>query len=162
MKLISRLTDRAGHGLRQRIKVQSPVILFGITSISIASLLLCGIGIGKPDPALAVGDKCKNVKITIKNDTTDTLKVKKFLYIDVKKNRDHLEALLGPNGRDILNPGNSVTDTRDLAFVDNETIRFRVIYQHKVGRAKFENDIIHTTGSFVCKDNSSHTVSLTK
>lgn len=87
MKLISRLTDRAGHGLRQRVKVQSPAILFGITSISIASLLLGGIGIGKPEPALAVGDKCKNVKITIKNDTTDTLKVKKFLYIDVKKNR---------------------------------------------------------------------------
>jgi hypothetical protein len=163
MKLISRLTDRAGHGLRQRIKVQSPAILFGITSISIASLFLAGIGIGKPDPAFALGDKCKDVKITIKNGTTDTLKVKKFLYQDVRKNnKEHLEALLGGNGRDILNPGNSVTDTRDLAFVGNDLIRFKVIYEHKIGRAKFEDEIIQTTGTFTCKNNSSHTVSLTK
>jgi hypothetical protein len=163
MKLISSLTDRSGHGLRERIKVQPPAILFGIATVSISSLLLCGIGIGKPDPALALGDKCKDIKITIKNDTTDTLKVKKFLYQDVRNNqKEHLEALLGANGRDILNPGNSVTDTRDLAFVGGDLIRFKVIYQHKIGRAKFEDEIIHTTGSFTCKNNSSHTVSLTK
>jgi hypothetical protein len=148
--------------LVERIKVQPSAILFGIASISIASLLLGGIGIGKPDPAFALGDKCKNVKITIKNDTTDTLKVKKFLYVDVAKNRDHLEALLGPNGRDILNPGNSVTDTRNLAFVDGERTQFKVIYQHKIGRAKFEDDVIMFGKPFICKDNSSHTVSLTK
>jgi hypothetical protein len=154
MKRISQLVER--------IKVQPSAILFGIASVSIASLLLGGIGISKPDPAFALNDKCKNVKITIKNDTTDTLKVKKFLYVDVAKKKDHLEALLGPNGRDILNPGNSTTDTRNLAFVDREDIQFKVYYQHKIGRAKFEDEIIHTTKTFVCRDNSSHTVSLTK
>jgi hypothetical protein len=148
--------------LVEGIKVQPSVLLFGIASISIALLLSGGIGSGKPDPAFALGDKCKNVKITIKNDTTDTLKVKKFLYVDIAKKKDHLEALLGPNGRDILNPGNSVTDTRNLAFVDSEKIQFKVIYQHKIGRGKFEDNITHTTNAFICKDNSSHTVSLTK
>jgi hypothetical protein len=147
--------------LVEGIKVRPSAILFGIASVSIASLLLGGIGSGKPDSAFALGDKCKNVKITIKNNTTDTLKVKKFLYEDVAKKKYHVEALLGPNGRDILNPGNSVTDTRNLAFVDGEDTRFRVIYQHKIGRAKFEREIVHVSGTFICKDNSSHTVTLT-
>jgi hypothetical protein len=144
----------------ERIKVQPPAIFLSIASISIASLLLCGIGIGKPDPAFAASDNCKNVNITLKNASNDTIKVTKFEYKDVDKNKFRTELLLGINGKEFINPRKSFSKVRDLEKVKGDLTSFRVTYEKKIGGAKFEAPIIFTTEEFTCKSNSSHTVEL--
>ena len=159
MKLIANFIDRSEDKLHQQVKVQPPVKSFS-NKVLLSSLLLFGVLLCTTDAVFA--GACKDVKITVTNNTTDTIKATKFLYVDVDKKKQHLEPLFGLNGRDVLNPGNSTVVTRDLAFVGGEKIFFKVIYAHKIGRAKFESDITQTTPQFTCANGSSHTVSLTR
>jgi hypothetical protein len=159
MKLISTLIDRAGDKLYQRIKVRPPAIFISIASVSIASLLLCGIGIGKPDPAFALGGTCKDVQITLKNASNDTIKVTKFEYKDVDKNKFRTELLLGVNGKEFINPRKSFSKVRDLEKINRgDLTSFRVTYEKKIGGTKFEAPIIFTTEEFACS--FAHTVEL--
>ena len=112
-------------------------------------------------PALAA-DKCKNVKLTVKNATSDTLKVKKFEYYDFDKKKWRTEALFGVDGHQKINAGKSWQKTRSLEHVDDDKIKIRVTYQHQIGGTKWESNKSVTTGSFVCKDNMSRTIRLDK
>ena len=128
----------------------------------IPSLLLLGLGISLPQSAMALGDTCKNVKITIKNDTPDEIKVTKFEYFDFDKNKFRTENLLGIDGQQKLEPNKSFTVTRDLGQIKNDKTNFKVTYQHKIGGTKFEPAVSETTASFTCRDGITKTVSLTK
>jgi hypothetical protein len=146
MKRIATFIDRA----RQCIQVRPPAILLSIASVSIGSLLLCGIGIGKPDPAFALGGTCKNVGITLKNASDDTIKVTKFEYKDLDANKFRTELILGVNGKEFINPRKSFTKFRDLRIDRGDLTSFRVTYEKKIGGTKFEAPIIFTTDEFAC------------
>jgi hypothetical protein len=143
-----------------RLKLQPPGIFLSIGSISIASLLLCGIVTSKPDSAFAAKDNCKDVKITLKNASNDTIKVTKFEYKDVDKNKFRTELVLGINGKEFINPRKSFSKVRDLERIKGDLTSFRVTYEKKIGGAKFEAPIIFTTEEFVCNSKSTHTVEL--
>jgi hypothetical protein len=132
-----------------RIKFQTPAIFLSIASVSIASLLLCGIGIGKPDPAFAA-NKCEPF-ITLKNVSNDTIKVTKFEYKDLDKNKFRTELILGVNGKEFINPRKSFGKRRVLGKINTgDLTSFRVTYEKKIGGAKFEAPIIFTTEDFTC------------
>jgi hypothetical protein len=159
MKRISTLIDRAGDRLYQQIRIRPPAIFSGIASVSIASLFLCGIGISKPNPAFAASGTCKDVQITLKNASNDTIKVTKFEYKDVDENKFRTELILGINGKEFINPRKSVAKVRDLGKINRgDLTSFRVTYEKKIGGTKFEAPIIFTTEEFACK--FAHTVEL--
>jgi hypothetical protein len=140
-----------------RIKVQPPAIFLSIASVSIASLLLCGIGLTKPDPAFA-RSKCEPF-ITLKNVSNDTIKVTKFEYKDLDKNKFRTELILGVNGKEFINPRKSFGKRRVLGKINiDDLTSFRVTYEKKIGGAKFEAPIIFTTEEFQCA--FGHTVEL--
>jgi hypothetical protein len=151
MKLISNLISR--------VKVQPPVGLSSNKKALLSSLLLFGIFLGTTDGAFA-RDVCKDVKITLKNTSSDTIKITKFEYKDIDKNKFRTENLLGLDGRELLNPDKSFVTTRNLQFVGNDATLFRVTYEHRIGGTNFESPITKLTPQFTCKDGSSHTVEL--
>ncbi len=124
--------------------------------LSVAALVAC-----PADRALA-GDNCKGVNITVENGTTDQIKVTKFLYNDFDKQRWRLEPLLGVDGKEKLNARKSFTVTRDLEAVKGDKTQFKVLYQHKIGGIKFENEIEQLGEPFVCQPGSSHSIKLVK
>jgi hypothetical protein len=79
--------DYPQYRLRQQVKVQPPTKLLSHKNILISSLLMFGICLGTTNPAFALGCTCKDVKITLKNASDDTIKVTKFEYKDVDKNK---------------------------------------------------------------------------
>ncbi|WP_310429477.1 hypothetical protein [Chamaesiphon sp. VAR_48_metabat_135_sub] len=151
MKLISNLISR--------VKFQPPVRLSSNKKALLSSLLLFGIFLSTTDRAFA-RDVCKDVKITLVNKASDTIKITKFEYKDIDKNKFRTELILGINGREFLNPRKSFTDTRNLEFVGNDETLFRVTYEKKIGGTKFEPPITKTTPKFTCRNGSSHTVEL--
>jgi hypothetical protein len=152
MKLISNLV--------KRLKIQQPARSSIDRSVLISSLLMVGICLSTTSPAFALGDKCKNVKITVKNSTGDAVKITKFEYEEKDKNKFRTELLLGVDGREFLNPNKFFTKVRDLAFVGGDLTSFRVTFQRKVGGTLFEKSEKFTTPNFVCKNESTHLVDL--
>jgi hypothetical protein len=157
MKLISDFMSLAK--IQQSVRFMSNKSVL-ITSSSSSLLLMFCLCLATTDAVFAEG-RCKDVKITITNNTQDTIKVTKFIYVDTRKNKEHLEALLGANGRDFLDPGKSTVTTRNLAFVRDEPMIFKVTYQHQIGGTNFESPITKVTNTFICNSNDNFTVSLT-
>jgi hypothetical protein len=160
MKLISNLINRPQDRLHQLVKVQPPAKLLSHKNVLISSLLMFGICLGTTNPAFALGDKCKNVKITVKNSTGDAVKITKFEYEEKDKNKFRTELLLGVDGREFLNPNKLFTKVRDLAFVGGDLTSFRVTFQRKIGGTLFEKSNTFTTPDFTCKNDSAHIVDL--
>jgi hypothetical protein len=146
--------------LVKRFEIQQPVRLSIDKSVVISSLLMVGICLGTSSPAFALGDKCKDVKITVKNSTGDAIKITKFEYEEKDKNKFRTELLLGADGREFLNPNKFFTKVRDLAFVGGDLTRFRVTFQRKVGGTLFEKPTTFITPDFTCKNESTHLVDL--
>jgi hypothetical protein len=161
MKLISNPIDRPENSLHhQRIKAQQPVRFMNNKNVLISLLLMYGICLSTTNSAFALGDKCKNVKITVKNSTGDAVKITKFEYEEKDKNKFRTELLLGVDGREFLNPTKLFTKVRDLAFVGGDLTSFRVTFQRKIGGTLFEKSTTFTTPDFVCKNDSAHIVDL--
>jgi hypothetical protein len=160
MIFISNLIDRLENRLRQRVQFQQSVRFLNNKSLLISSLFLCGICLGTTNPAFALGDKCKNVKITVKNSTGDAVKITKFEYEEKDKNKFRTELLLGLDGREFLNPNKLFTKVRDLAFIGGDLTSFRVTFQKKIGGTLFEKSTSFTTPDFICKNDSTHIVDL--
>jgi hypothetical protein len=178
MKLISNLFDcpqdkllSPGESQRQRVNIRS---LFNFSigkNVLLASLLLSGTFPIAAEPAFALGDKCKDVKITLKNISSDTLEVTKVEYKDFKKDKLRTEFMLGisvlnilyPYGVEYIDPGKSYTRTRNLEFVGNDETFILVRYRHvrdANGVALNQGILFSPPNRFVCKNNSSHTVEL--
>lgn len=112
---------------------------------------------------LLAADNCKNVVVTISNQTSDEIKVKKFEYRDFDKGVWKAETgIFGVDGFDKLEPGKSNSWTRDLESVLNDTTEFRVTYSHHIGGSKWGSDILAATGNFTCSEGLKRTVTLTK
>jgi hypothetical protein len=160
MKFISNSIDRPQNRLHQQVTVQPPTKLLSHKNVLISWLLMVGICLGTTNPAFALGDKCKNVKITVKNSTGDAVKITKFEYEEKDKNKFRTELLLGVDGREFLNPNKFFTKVRDLAFVGGDLTSFRVTFQKKIGGTLFEKPTTFNTPDFVCKNDSTHLVEL--
>jgi hypothetical protein len=175
MKLISNLFDRLqdkllspGESQRQRVNIRS---LFNFSigkNVLLASLLLSGTFPIAAEPAFALGDNCKDVKITLKNTSPGTIEVLKVEYYDTKKKKLRTEYMLGETFFTFtpIAPGKTYTKTRDLEFVKNDRTFFTVTYR----RTTDANGVEFTTLQpvvynyppvhFICTNNSSHTVEL--
>jgi hypothetical protein len=124
------------------------------------TILATGLSLGGK---LLAQDNCKNVMITISNQTGDEIKVKKFEYRDFDKGDWKVETgIFGVDGFDKLEPGKSNSWTRDLEKVSKDTTEFRVTYSHHVGGSKWGSDILATTPNFTCTEGLKKTVTLTK
>jgi hypothetical protein len=174
MKLISNLFDRPqdkllslGERQSQRLKFRSLFNFLTDKNVLLVSLLLCGTFPIAAEPAFALGDKCKDVTITLKNTSSDFIKVTKVQYKDFERNKFRTEFMLGiidPTAEQVISPGRSYTKTRNLEFVGNDETFFLVSYQHVRGGKgeKLTNQptLFNPPIRFVCKNNSSHTVEL--
>jgi len=116
-----------------------------------------------PGGRLLAADNCKNVVVTISNQTGDEIKVKKLEYRDFDKATWKTETgIFGVDGFDKLESGKSNAWTRDLESVLNDTTEFRVTYSHHIGGSKWGSDILAVTGSFTCSEGLKKTITLTK
>jgi hypothetical protein len=111
---------------------------------------------------LLASDNCKNVVITISNQTADEVKVKKFEYRDFDKADWKTENMFGVDGFQKLMTGRHYSWTRDLESVLNDKTKFRVTYVHHIGGSKWGSDLTETTNEFTCKGDLEETVTLTK
>jgi hypothetical protein len=159
MKLISTFFNCSKDRLSQGVKVQPPVNFFNSKSALIASLLLCGVCLATTDPVFA-NDKCNDVRITLVNKSSNTIKITKFEYQDFDKDKLRTEFLLGVDGREFLDPTSSFRTTRNLAFIGNDRTFFKIQYQKKIGGTKFDSTLVKTTKEFVCRDGSTQIVDL--
>lgn len=111
---------------------------------------------------LLASDNCKNVVITISNQTPDEVKVKKFEYRDFDKENWKTENMFGIDGFQKLMTGQHYSWTRDLGSVLNDDTKFRVTYVHHTGGSKWGSDLAETTDEFTCSEDLKKTVTLTK
>lgn len=116
------------------------------------SLLVVALSAWMP-PAAVASDTCKNVKIGIENATSDEIKVTKFEYLDKDKEKYRTENLLGIDGHQKIEPGQTFKVTRDLQQVGNDETRFQVTYSHRIGGDKYERSLTEISPRFTCSDN---------
>jgi hypothetical protein len=176
MKLISHPIDRPEDRPSQRVKVRSRARFSSIKSLLITSLLFSAYCIGTNDAAFA--SRCKDVKIILRNNSSSLVKITKFEYFDFDKNKFRTEilqglltlmfgptfsALSGGSG-DIaitIDAGKSVGEKENLAYVGNQKTLFKVTYQKRnAGDNSFGSLITQKSESFICRDDSTHTVDL--
>ncbi len=111
---------------------------------------------------LLASDNCKDVFITISNQTPDEVKVKKFEYGDFDKENWKTENMFGIDGFQKLMARQHYSWTRDLEAVKDDKTELRVTYVHHIGGSKWGSDLTETTGEFTCKEGLNKTVTLTK
>lgn len=111
---------------------------------------------------LLANDNCKNVVITITNQTPDEVKVKTFEYRDFDKENWKTENMFGIDGFQKLMAGQHYSWTRDLESVRDDKTEFRVTYVHHIGGSKWGSDLTETTDQFTCGEGLRKTVTLTK
>ena len=107
----------------------------------------------------APAQTCDNVRITIKNSTSDEIKVKRLEYADGATFFTET-GIFGVDGFQKLNPNQSVPFTRDLEHVGGSTTRIRVTYAHHIGGSKWGPDRTFETSSFTCIDATSRLVDI--
>jgi hypothetical protein len=107
-------------------------------------------------------DTCKDVDITIGNQTDDEVKVKKFEFHSVDKGWKTEVGMFGVDGFQKLMPGHNQKWDRGLGDVGDKSTRFRVTYAHHHGGSKWDDDLTETTDNFTCSDGTKKTVTLTK
>ncbi|HYI82296.1 MAG TPA: hypothetical protein VEX11_03690 [Acetobacteraceae bacterium] len=102
---------------------------------------------------------CENFKIILRNSTHGEIKVTKLEYKDGSK--WETERMFGLDGIQKIEKDHSVTFTRDLGGVGDESTQFRVTYQHHIGGTKWSADKCEVTDAFTAHDNGSRMVTLT-
>jgi hypothetical protein len=135
------------------------------TSLKVATLsaaMSLWIAASPMGVAHAASDTCKNVKISMSNQTGVEIKLTKLEYHDLDKNKWDTENVFGVDGIQKLENNVAMTTTRDLQNVGDDPTELRVTYQHHMGGTKYGDKITTTGSQFTCKDSSSHTVTLTK
>ena len=116
-----------------------------------------------PVSQLMASDNCKGVVLTLKNETKDDIRVKKFEYRDFDKGVWKTEVIFGLDGHQDLEEGKGYTfKPQNLESVLNDATEFRFTYAHLIGGNKWEADVTQTTGQFTCKAEMTKSVSLTK
>jgi hypothetical protein len=135
-----------------------PHALIRQSVLGMATLVITGFTIGTAQ----ANDTCKNVKITMSNNTSDEIKLTKLEYKDFDKGKWNTENAFGVDGIQKLEHGVSMNTTRDLQNVGNDKTELRVTYQHHMGGTKWGDKITVTGDQFTCKNEGTHTVSLTK
>jgi hypothetical protein len=131
-------------------------------ALAATSLCVLTVAMGVSSTAHAFGDTCKDVKITMSNNTSDEIKLTTLEYHDKDVDKWRTEHPFGVDGFQKLEHDKAMTTTRDLEHVSNDKTKLRVTYKHHMGGTKWGNDITVTTDEFTCKDNSAHTVALSK
>ncbi len=106
----------------------------------------------------ATAANCQDFNFTIKNATSDEIKVKKIEYLDQGTWRT--EHALGIDGYKKLEPGKAETFNRNLERIGGEATRFRITYAHHNGGSQWEDDIVFESSSFTCNDKGSTTITL--
>ena len=101
-----------------------------------------------------------NFTITLKNSTDAEIKATKFEYKDGTK--WETENLFGLDGFKKIEKDHSFPFTRTLQGVGDEGTCFKVTYKHHIGGTTWSTDKVETTAPFVCHDNGSKIVTLTK
>ena len=101
---------------------------------------------------------CQNFTITLQNSTDGEIKVKKFEYKDGSKFKT--EHMFGIDGHQKIEKDHSVSFTRNLEGIGDESTQFQVTYSHHIGGVKWGADNVQTTETFTAHDNGSRTVVL--
>jgi hypothetical protein len=127
---------------------------------SFLPLILLAAGLTPSSNVFA--ESCKDVHITINNQTEDELKVKKFEFHSVDKGWKTEVGMFGVDGFQKLMPGHNQMWTRGLGDVGDKNTRFRVTYAHHHGGSKWDDNLTQTTENFTCSDDLKETVTLTK
>lgn len=117
---------------------------------SVLAVLALGLGLGMAGSVSAA--TCSNVKITLKNDTADEIKVTKFQYEDAGAWPS--ENMFGVDGYQKIESGHGFTWTRDLGGTGGEKTRFKATYKHHIGGTSWGPDKTVTIGPFTCVDNN--------
>ncbi len=126
------------------------------------SVVAFAISMSAVPAAMAAGDNCKDVKITIHNSTPDEVKLKSFDYYDYDKNEWRHETLFPGDGFQKLESSKGLVWTRDLEHVGGDKTKFKVTYSHHIGGTKWGSDMVATTDSFTCTENLPKTVFITQ
>lgn len=176
MKLISNLVNCPQDRLYQRVKVRCLVRFLRNKSMLMTSLLIYGICFGTVDAAFA--SRCKDVKIVLSNNSSNSIKVIKFEYFDFDKGKFRTELLQSlralvtgsilssinvDEAKILIDPGKSVSEKENLADIGDQKTFFKVTYQKRnagFDNSSFSSSITRQTTPFICKDNSTHTVNL--
>ena len=117
------------------------------------SLLIVGLSAWMPPAAIAGSETCKNVNITLQNDTKDDIKVTKLEYYDFDNDQYRTETgIFGPSGNlGIFEGNNFPINKRDLEKVNNESTKIRVTYRQRSGNGnKYGSSKTETTPTFTC------------
>lgn len=118
---------------------------------SVLAVLTLGLGLAAAGSVSAA--TCSNVKINMKNDTPDEIKVTKFEYEDGGAWKT--ENMFGVDGHQKIESGApNFTWTRDLGGVGGESTKFKATYKHHSGGTVWGPDKTVTIGPFTCVDNN--------
>jgi len=116
------------------------------------TVLLVGICLAMANTALALGDTCSNVDITLTNATAVKIKVTKFEYYDYSDKKWRTESMFGLDGHKKLGLGESWSKTQDLEHIENDNTKFKVTYEGDTDATKSGDPVSKTTSDFICKD----------
>jgi hypothetical protein len=126
---------------------------------SILMMPLLALAMSLAAARTASAQTCSNVDVTIKNSTSDEIKVKRFEYLDGSTWRTET-GMFGVDGFQKLMPNKSVPFERDLERVGGESTRIRVTYAHHIGGSKWGSDRTFYTSTFTCIDGMSRFVDI--
>jgi hypothetical protein len=117
----------------------------------VAALVVLGAGLAAAGNVSAAN--CSNVKITLRNETSDEIRVTKFQYLDGVMWKT--ENMFGVDGHQDFEPNASgLSWTRDLGGVGGESTKFKATYKHRIGGTQYGTDKSVTVGPFTCVDNT--------
>ena len=101
---------------------------------------------------------CEDFTIRLQNSTDGEIKVTKFEYKDGSSFKT--ENMFGIDGHQKIEKDHTVSFTRNLGGIGDESTQFRVTYKHHIGGTRWGDDNVQLTETFVAHDNDSKTVVL--
>ncbi len=110
------------------------------------------IGLSLASMSFALGDNCKDVKISVTNHRVQEIKVTKVKYYDYDKSKWRSESTWGTLK---LAPNIKGSKTRDLEYVKNDLTKVKIYWKYNTGGSSWSSEYTKTSSSFTCNQGDS-------
>ena len=109
------------------------------------------IGLSLASMSFAFGDNCKDVRILVKNNRAQEIKVTKVKYYDYDKSKWRSESGWGTLK---IAPGLSgyKYKTRDLEYVKNDLTKVKIYWKYNTGGSSWSSEHTQTSSNFTCNE----------
>ncbi len=112
------------------------------------------IGLSLASMSFAFGDNCKDVRILVKNNRAQEIKVTKVKYYDYDQGANGTWRSESGWGTLKIAPGLSgyKYKTRDLEYVKNDLTKVKIYWKYNTGGSSWSSEYTKTSSDFICNE----------